>query len=545
MSGTAYSLLDDPFVETDLADGRRVGLTLPGLLAALVRDGVSAFPGVQAHQRHAWHATLVQVAAIAMHASGEAVPPADEGFWRGTILSATPDACRDTAWCLVAPDDRPAFMQPAVAAADVPKGKALGGMTDLDVLITSKNHDVKIGSGSDGSPSEWLAALVSMQTQVGFGGRGNVGVARMNGGFSSRAGFGLVPPGGPGARFRRDLLVHLDRRDRVIDTYRYKDEGGHAFLWMLPWEGDGQLSLQTLDPYFVEVARRARLSVGPDGMTCRTWNNDKNRVSAKDARGNLGDLWTVVVEDGEGRKALTGDAGSLGYDRLVNLILGGKVRETGYEPSPLTAPMPGDPRSGMAFSARLLVRGQGKSEGYHERTVPVAHAMVTGFGRREGDPYGLLARAMVAAAWAVARKSLTIALMTVAQGGPAEVDFGDTGAVRLKDAWMGGFHRAVDGVFFERLAAMCGRMEAGEAEAAVLVDWYVELHGLARACLDAALDAGMLKAVQAGRARARSESALARTFRAVSPDAHARLFPPRRNPGPDGVENRELEEADA
>ena len=57
---------------------------------------------------------------------------------------------------------------------------------DADLLLTSRDHDLKQTVASRASPEDWVFALVSLQTSEGYGGRGNYGIAQMNGGSSSR-----------------------------------------------------------------------------------------------------------------------------------------------------------------------------------------------------------------------------------------------------------------------------------------------------------------------------------------------------------------------
>ena len=81
-----YSLLDEPIISTiDRATQKRSGKSLPAVLAALVRDEIDDFPALRPHQRHVWHAFLVQLAAIYLHRSG---------------TTAVPDAAGATDWGL-------------------------------------------------------------------------------------------------------------------------------------------------------------------------------------------------------------------------------------------------------------------------------------------------------------------------------------------------------------------------------------------------------------------------------------------------------------
>ena len=61
------NILTEPVICLDLSDGVRKEVSLPEVFAALVSDKVVSFPALRPHQRHAWHAFLVQLGAMAMH----------------------------------------------------------------------------------------------------------------------------------------------------------------------------------------------------------------------------------------------------------------------------------------------------------------------------------------------------------------------------------------------------------------------------------------------------------------------------------------------
>jgi len=78
-----------------------------------------------------------------------------------------------------------------VYAAAVPTGVELNTPVStpdaLDLLITSRNHDLKQAVARQAEAEDWILALVSLQTCEGFGGAKNYGIVRMNGGSSSRS----------------------------------------------------------------------------------------------------------------------------------------------------------------------------------------------------------------------------------------------------------------------------------------------------------------------------------------------------------------------
>ena len=205
-----HPLLDEPLIRTRGPAGAPERHTLPGLLAALARDAVRDFPALRPHQRHPWHAFLVQVAALALHRAGAAEPFDDAASWREALLALTPDDPEGAAWCLIAPPERPAFMQPPDPQGRLSGWKGpLHSPDELDMLVTSKNHDLKAARMGQAEPDDWLMALISLQTQEGFLGAGNYGISRMNGGFASRPALGVAPKAWWGLRWRRDLATRF------------------------------------------------------------------------------------------------------------------------------------------------------------------------------------------------------------------------------------------------------------------------------------------------------------------------------------------------
>lgn len=226
------SLLVDPLVPTHSCDGTAEALSLPDLYEAMAQDRVSSFPALRPHQRHAWRAFLAQLGVMAIHRAGLDGPPASAADWRSALRGLTPDFAHDEPWRLVVDDPaRPAFLQcPSPAGLGEYRGR-VSTPDDLDILVTSKNHDMKRSIAAAGTPADWVFALISIQIAGPFLGAGNYGVARMNGGFSSRPCLGLAPPdAGPGGHLYRDLDAMLAHRPALLRSHpRYfRDADGRA-----------------------------------------------------------------------------------------------------------------------------------------------------------------------------------------------------------------------------------------------------------------------------------------------------------------------------
>ena len=359
------SLLTDHLIRVDRSDGTRGVLSLPAVLEAMALDSVTGFPALRPHQRHAWHAFLAQLGVLALVRAGKMDPLQDASGWRELLRLLTPGFPDDEPWCLVVEDStRPAFMQcPAPGGLSAYK-KPRTTPDDLDLLATAKNHDVKSSMASQGEADDWLFALINLQTMSGYLGAGNHRIARMNGGYSSRPCLGLAPAdGGLGAHWRHDVRRMIELRDRLVAAYRphyFDPESGLALLWLEPWDGTDSIRLNELDPYFIEICRRVRLGFQKGRVVGRTATSKKPRIAAAEAKGNLGDHWTPVSVDG---KALSLSSVGFRYDRLHRLILDGKSFDL---PPAMTVDVSSD--EAWRLVARGVAAGQGKTEGYHERT---------------------------------------------------------------------------------------------------------------------------------------------------------------------------------
>ena len=438
-----HSLLDDPLLRIRLPDNTVQGASLPQILHRLTQDNLLSFEALQAHQQQPWHSFLVQLAAMTTAREADGAPPSNADEWRDALLSLADGD--DAAWDLVVADvSRPAFLQSPVPEgtlddagykADVPTPD------QLDVLITSKSHDVKARRIRHAEPEHWIYALVTLQTMEGFLGRGNYGVVRMNGGFGNRPLVGLSPDLSWGEHFRRDVDVLLSERDALSERYTLD---GPALLWTRPWDGakDSAIPLDACDPYFLEVCRRIRFQDDDGDLVCWRANTKGQRVDAPDSlNGDTGDPWTPI-EKSSG-KALTLPGEGFTYDRLQDIVFEGE-----YAPPPALQFRDSDDGH-MYVVARALVRGQGKTEGLHHRIVPVPNDALANLRKKsEREQLAQRAQNRVERVQEVQRSVLYPAIGTLLGGG-------DTDAIDFEDVapWLDAFDRTVDARFFEALWA--------------------------------------------------------------------------------------------
>ncbi len=376
MSEILHNTLTEQLLRVEMTDGDRRRLSLPEVYAALAADAVETFPALRAHQAPAWMAFLTQVAAMGLEASGLTRPPGDEpAAWAEALRALTSDWSEDEPWALITPPDRPALLQ-----APVPNGSLAEFRTSvetpdaLDMLVTSKNHDLKADRMAAAEPDDWLFALVSLQTQEGRMGAGNDGVARMNGGYGSRP-FLSVHAGDarPGAVLMRNLRTLVAGAKRLHDTARTMGIGTEAavpLVWTEPWDGSTQLSLAKLHPLFVEVCRRVRLDLSNGRIVARRPRpgSKTTRIAAKDRKGNLADPW-APVEAGDEPKMLSITVNGFSYQRVCELLFGSKQRS--YQLPLLATVRASDTSSEIVLDMAALARSKGKTEGFHVRRLAI------------------------------------------------------------------------------------------------------------------------------------------------------------------------------
>ncbi len=466
--------------------------------AALARGEAWSFPALRPHQREPWHAFTVQVAALALLRAGTDVLPDSEEAWRDLLLGLTPD--QPEAWELVVDDwSKPALLQPPtkVAADRAAYRNRLTTPDALDMLVTSKNHDLKQERMVDASDEEWLFALVTLQTTEGFLGAGNYGVSRMNGGFANRMSFSVRPgTGGAGVAFGWDVR-------RVVGQARPEGRRTMALLWTDPWDGTVSLGLGELDELYVEICRRVRLQRTPaGGIEALAAGSKVSRVAYKDVGGNTKDPWAPLTMDKKKESitfgkpvSVTAQASGFGYAQMSRLL--DKDRTA---PSPLSHLSVDEPTTGLSIVAAALVRGQGKTEGLHRRAIPFAK---TRSGQRPLDPVGTTAKKRAEEANEGSRR-LRRALISLVQGGPDKARLDDDAAKKKTDPWIGQFDRAVDDIFFQ---SPFWAEVAEEAENHRLL-WRMQLRDLAFTLFDSAAETAPRTEVRRIRAKARARSML-------------------------------------
>lgn len=486
-----HDLLTEPLLSWRDTQRRRGMTTLPGILAKLAAGELGDYPRVRTHQFHPWSMFLPQLAAIALHRAGKKDPRVSESDWRAMLLSLTDNAHEP--WCLLVDDlSKAAFFQPPVPEAT--KNWALEENWDfvdrpdeIDILVTSKAHDVKESRLDCSVPEFWVYALVTLETMQGYPGRGYNPISRMKGGYGNRPRVGLAADTSLAARFLRDVDVLLDCWASLLK--RGFSDKGVSLVWTLPWDGNKSLDAHDLSPHFIEICWRIRC-FSANGIHCAYTTTTNRRCLATIENGDVGDPWIPVKRAGG---ALTVGSSGFNYELLTHLLLGDD-----YEQAAAQVIRPGD-SDPVLFLAAALVRGQGKTEGLHERTLVLAGEVK----RRLGQPdqraaLGRRAAAHVEQAKKMRSKVLFPALMALALGEKPVED---------------NFYSRIDEVFFSELFRTLDREEQNAQ-----LEWELRLTEIAESEIKCVIERCTLADAQRYRAIAKAEALFRGCLGKVFPD---------------------------
>jgi CRISPR system Cascade subunit CasA len=437
-----YSLLDGSVISVRYRNEESAVTNLPEIFSGLLGETIVSFEALQPHQQQAWFSFLVQLAAMAVARENDGEIPATPDHWRKLLKNLADGS--EAAWHLVVDDvSQPAFMQPPVPEGSLKKAKYSSDIhtpDELDMLVTSKNHDLKGNRILRPDPEHWLYALLTLQTMEGFLGRGNYGIIRMNGGFGNRPLVGLSPDKSWGKRFLRDVKVLLKSRAALLDMY---DQNGESLLWLPPWDGgkSSGIPIEKCDPFFIEICRRIRFNNKEGQIICLRTNTSASRIlAADDLNGRTEDPWTPVEK--KEVKALTLGESGFTYELIQQLLLGEEYA------TPIALDFQQDEKDGAFLICQALVRGQGKTDGLHRRVIPIPPKVTVSLFSKKSAKELLAKRAKerISITYDAQRKILRPAISSLLSSGTDQRVEYDKVAT-----WIKRFDQEIDHRFFESL----------------------------------------------------------------------------------------------
>jgi CRISPR system Cascade subunit CasA len=212
------------------------------------------------------------------------------------------------------------------------------------------------------------------------------------------------------------------------------------------------------------------------------------RIAAKERNGMTGDAWTPV--DTAAAKALTITDRGYDYKLATELMLGEKYRKTLAQQL-----QDDDGDEGIVFLLQGVTRGQGKTEGYHERRIPISRRIRMALRQKSTDKLAKLAEERIHAISEV-RKVLWNALCVLLENGVLDGKAKD-GTSKKANVFATPFERDEDSRFFTDLIDEIESDQPG----ATREQWLLGLADRAEAILKAAFEAGPRSGIQRYRAQ--------------------------------------------
>ncbi len=382
------NLLRDPIFSTNLEEK----VSLPRLIQGLHSEEIKTLTKVPAHQVTLFHSFLCQLSALAVSRHCGNVAPSTTDGWYEALLALTNDD--EAYWELITPAGQPAFMQVCLTEEEAEKNAdtVKTNLSSIDLLFDSKNHSVKKGVGENATAEEWIYGLVAVQGGAGYGGNRHYGSVRLRSGNASRPFMGLVPIDGhdmsvhAGKWVKRDVEAIVKRR-QTNDPDKLDEYKKSALMWLQDWDGTpGHIELEDLDPHFIEVCKRIKLTHTESGaIGAYSLSTTGRRIKTPEGYEGAGDdPWapTEIVsrKSGSGSEEIARNAtvnpGERGID--YRLIMDLMMNDGRYN-KPFLADLRED--ADVALMLEFTGRGKCKTHGHHSRVVSLPRRITNAFER--------------------------------------------------------------------------------------------------------------------------------------------------------------------
>ena len=301
---------------------------------------------------------------------------------------------------------------------------------------------------------------------------------------------------GPGPRWCDHTARILALQPGILAGVWHYRADGLVCTWVLPWDRQGSLALTALDPFFIEVCRAVRLVGNPGSIQARGTTSKGPRIAAKEALGDLGDPWTPINQKKDA--ALTVSGNGLTPELMRDLIF-----QDGFALTGLQLPAPSRTGQDCRFTAAVLVRGRGTTDGFHQAAVPIPSATVTRmFGRGpERDRLAALSKTAIGDSGVMQNKVLKFAIYSLLEAGPKQVNF----EKREVSAWWDSAQREFAAAWSADFFPWLWRSAEDPDERAARLDWLPSLRAKAEATLHHAIASYPAREGRRYRAQVRAE----------------------------------------
>ena len=446
------NILTDPVFRT--MHGRKTSMaSLSDILAAHASHERVALPALRAHQQHAWHTFLCHLAVLSLETAGLDTMPTRSDRWTAIIQNLTPDQHWPHCWEMFVPDlTKPAFMQPPIGPfGNAGDYKRVYQTPDsADILPSKANHEIKTDTALLNRPDDWIMALISMQTQIGYDGSKNYGIARMKGGLGNRPCVTLLPAGFDESTVARD--VHAILRAQHDQPERWSaDEHKVKLLWTMPWDGQEEeyVEEQDLHPLFIDSPRRIRIDISDDGsIRALQALSEQRHVLDTDQDGFLADPWCPM--NVEKRASHSPSDNGTTWRQVVQFLTEPDV----WEPPILMNPTPDEleRQQPLQILTRNVTRGLGKTFGYHEHRYDVGPNTVRLMLKRPPDADAVKTASARLRVVTNMTTHLREALQILQHHGSAEPkEYRNKRSRTLATPWTDFFNQQIGELFFQHL----------------------------------------------------------------------------------------------
>ena len=200
------------------------------------------------------------------------------------------------------------------------------------------------------------------------------------------------------------------------------------------------------------------------------------RIEAGELKGVTGDPWAPINHQDNEAKSVSLRGRGFSYDFMCDLLF----KSEAYRPALLQAVQDDDADEGLAVVAAGIARAKGKTEGYHERRVPLSRQVRSMFARRATEALADMAKHRVKRI-ADVNRILRNSLLVLTQEGKRGADLvrKHKGSAAVAQPWLDRFRDLMDARFFGDLWK---EIEAGDPETADDIHdrWLVDIAEVAK-----------------------------------------------------------------